>query len=89
MVRVSEMSESVSEYETHKVVKTRVVKVNGEGDTYAVVFTYEDGTEETAGVGSKDVAEFYAKHQKGKVFPVGIQPLLPNAEKPEKLRRIK
>ncbi len=73
------------EFETHRVVKTKVVKLKG--DTYAVVFTYDDGTEETAGAGSKDVAEFYAKHQKGKTFPISIHLLLLNAEKAEKLRR--
>jgi hypothetical protein len=38
------------EYETHKVVKTKVVKLKG--DTYAVTFTYDDGTEDFAEAGS-------------------------------------
>ena len=54
------------EFETHKVTKTKVVKLKG--DTYAVMFTYDDGTEQIAGVGSKETAEFYAKHQKGRHF---------------------
>jgi len=70
---------------THRVTKTEVVQLKG--DTYAVTFTYDDGTEETAGVGSKETAAFYAKVQKGEVFPVGIHPLLLNAAQAEKLRR--
>lgn len=73
------------EYETHKVVKTQVLQLKG--DTYAVTFTYDDGTEETAGVGSKETAEWYAKVQKGETFPVGIHPLLLNAAKAEKHRK--
>lgn len=73
------------EYKTHRVVETKVVKLKG--DTYAVTFTYDDGSEETAGVGSKETAEWYARVQKGETFPVGIHPLLLNAEKAEKLRQ--
>ena len=62
------------EFETHRVVKTRVVKLKG--DTYAVTFTYDDGTEDFVGVGHKDAAEFYAKVQKGETFPVNTHPLL-------------
>jgi hypothetical protein len=73
------------EYATHKVVKTKVVQLKG--DVYAVTFTYDDGAEETAGVGSKETAEWYARAQKGETFPVGIHPLRLNAEKAQKLRR--
>lgn len=72
------------EFETHKVVKTKVVQLKG--DTYAVTFMYDDGTEETAGVGSKETAAWYARVQKGETFPVGIHPLLLNAAKAEILR---
>ena len=72
------------EFKTHKVVKTKVVQIKG--DTYAVVFTYDDGTEETAGVGSKETAEWYARVQKGETFPVGVNPLLLNAAKADDLR---
>jgi len=72
------------EFQTHTVVKTNVVKLKG--DIYAVTFTYDDGTGETAGVGSKETAEWYARVQKGETFSVGIHPLLLKAEKAEKLR---
>ena len=75
------------EFETHKVVRTKVVKLKG--DTYAVVFAYDDGTQETAGVGSKETAEWYARVQKGETFPVGVHPLPLNGDKAEKLRRHK
>lgn len=75
------------EFDTHRVVKTRVVKLKG--DTYAVTFTYDDGTEDFVGVGHKDVAEFYAKVQKGDTFPVGTHPLLLNAEKAEKAEKLR
>ena len=58
------------EFEIHTVVKTEVVKIIG--DTYAVTFSYDDGTEETGAVGSKETAEWYARVQKGKTFRVGI-----------------
>ena len=73
------------EFEIHRVVKAKVV--NLKGDTYAVVLTYDDGTEETAGVGSKETARWYARVQKGETLPVGIHPLLLNATKVDKLRQ--
>lgn len=66
-------------------MRTKVVQLKG--DTYAVTFTYDDGTEETAGVGSKETAEWYARVQKGETFPLGVHPLLLNAAKAEKLRQ--
>jgi hypothetical protein len=70
---------------THKIIKTEVVKADG--DKYAVVFTYDDGTEETAVVGKQLTAEFYAKTQLGEVFPLGVTPLLLNAKKADGLRQ--
>ena len=70
--------------ETHKITKTEVVKA--EGDKYAVVFGYDDGTQETAVVGQL-TAEFYAQTQLGEVVPVGVNPLLLNALKTDQLRR--
>lgn len=75
----------MAETKTHKVTKTKVVKADG--DKFAVLFTYDDGTEETAVVGKQLTAEFYAKTQLGEVFPVGVNPLLLNAAKAEKIRR--
>jgi hypothetical protein len=43
--------------------------------------------EETAIVGKQLTAEFYAKIQLGELFPIGVNPLLLNAAKAEKLRR--
>jgi hypothetical protein len=40
---------------THTVIGTEVVKAKG--DTYGVIFTYDDGTEDFAEVGSKETAE--------------------------------
>ena len=71
--------------ETHKITKTEVVKA--EGDKYAVVFGYDDGTQETAVVGKQLTAEFYAQTQLGEVVPVGVNPLLLNALKTDQLRR--
>jgi hypothetical protein len=70
---------------THKIVKTEVVKA--EGGMYAVVFSYDDGAEETATVGKQLTAEFYAKTQLGEVVPIGVNPLLLNALKADELRR--
>ena len=70
---------------THKIIKTEVVKADD--GKYAVRFSYDDGTEETAIVGQQLTAEFYAKTQLGEVFPVGVHPLLLNAAKADDLRR--
>jgi hypothetical protein len=70
---------------THKIVKTEVVKADG--GKYAVVCSYDDGTEETAVVGKQLTAEFYAKTQLGETVPVGVNPLLLNAIKADQLRR--
>jgi hypothetical protein len=75
----------MTETKTHKIIATEVVKAAG--DRYAVVFTYDDGTGETAIVGKQVTAEFYAKTQMGEVLPVGINPLLLNAAKADELRR--
>jgi hypothetical protein len=72
---------------THKVIKTEVVKAKG--DTYGVIFTYDDGTEDYAEVGSKETAKFYARVQMDETFPVGISPLLLNAAKADELRQRK
>jgi hypothetical protein len=70
----------------HKVIATEVVKATG--DTYGVIFTYDDGTEDFAEVGSKrETAEFYARVQMEETFPVGIHPLLLNAAKADELRQ--
>ncbi len=42
---------------THKVIATEVVKIKG--DTYGVIFTYDDGTEDYAEAGSNEAAKFY------------------------------
>jgi hypothetical protein len=63
--------------------------VKAEGDTYAVVFTFDEGTQDFGEVGSKETAEFYARVQLGETFPVGLNPLLLNAAKADELRRRK
>jgi hypothetical protein len=70
---------------THTVIKTEVVQADG--GKYAVRFTYDDGTEETAIVGKQLTAEFYAKNQLGEIFPVGVNPLLLNAKEADELRQ--
>jgi hypothetical protein len=71
--------------QTHKIIATEVVQ--SAGGKYAVVFTYDDGTGETAIVGKQLTAEFYAKAQMGEELPVGVNPLLLNGAKADKLRR--
>jgi hypothetical protein len=75
----------MTETKTHKIIATEVVKAAG--DRYAVVFTYDDGTGETAIVGKQVTAEFYARIQLNEVLPVGVNPLLLNAVKADELRR--
>lgn len=72
-------------FDTHKVIKTEVVK--SEGEKYAIVFKFDDGTEDIMTVDTQATAEFYAKTQLGETFPVGVNPLLLNAAKADELRR--
>jgi hypothetical protein len=53
--------------ETHKVIKTEVIQHDDE--LYGVAFTFDDGAEDYGVAGSKEAAEFYAKHQKGEGIP--------------------
>jgi len=77
----------MTDTKTHKVIGTEVVKIKG--DTYGVIFTYDDGAEDYAEVGSKETAKFYARVQMDETFPVGVNPLLLNAAKADELRQRK
>jgi hypothetical protein len=76
----------MAEIRTHKVVRTQVVETEPTSGKFAVIFSYDDRTEDFAIVGDKKTAEFYARVQKGETFPVGANPLLLNETKAEKLR---
>jgi hypothetical protein len=70
---------------THKVSKTKVVTVkNGR---YRIDFEFDDGYTDSAEVGDKDAAEFYARVQLGEELAIGVHPLLLNAKKAEELRQ--
>lgn len=59
---------------THKVVRTQVVETSPKSGEFAVIFTFNDGSEDFGIVGKKRKAEFQAKEQMGKTLPIGVLP---------------
>jgi len=64
---------------THRVTKTTVTQLENGG--YTVEFECDDGSTDSAEVGSKATAEFYARVQLQEDIVVGVNPLLLNADK--------
>ena len=66
---------SMAEPKTHKVVRTQVIETTPTSGEFAVIFTFDDGSEDFGIVGHKAKAEYHAKAQMGKVLPIGVLPI--------------
>ena len=66
---------SMAETKIHKVVRTQVIETTPTSREFAVIFTFDDGSEDFGIVGHKAKAEYHAKAQMGKVLPIGVLPI--------------
>lgn len=69
------LQSGMAQAKTHEITRAQVIEtVPGRGE-FAIVFTFDDGTEDFGIVGSKTKAQRCAKASLGIVLPIGVLPM--------------